>query len=125
MVLIICAQNPHLSSHRDFPKPDLSPILAPSQFKNEQKLPKMVYIIPNFLVLHFGESFMKIRTKIAKLQIHENLHKNVNEKMFSFTSLCKFYEFYEGQLKQQIFYSFILLILIYLKWQSSINFSQS
>ena len=33
---------------------------APSQFKNEQKkLPKMVYFIPNFLVLHFGENFMK------------------------------------------------------------------
>ena len=56
-----------------------------TQFKNEQKLPKRVYIIPNFLVLHFGENFMKIRTKIAKLQMHENLHKNVNENMFSFT----------------------------------------
>ena len=36
----------------------------------------MVYIILNFLVLHFGEKFMKIRTKIPKLQMHENLHKN-------------------------------------------------
>ena len=26
---------------------------------------------------------MKIRTKIGKLQMHENLHKNVNENMFS------------------------------------------
>ena len=33
---------------------------------------------------------MKLRTKIAKLQMHENLHKNVNENMFSFTFLCKF-----------------------------------
>ena len=41
----------------------------------------MMYIIPNFLVIHFGENFMKIRTKI-KLQMHENLHKNVNENMF-------------------------------------------
>ena len=49
-------------------------ISTPSQLKNEQKLPKMVIIIPNFLVLHFGENFMKIRTKIAKLQMHENLH---------------------------------------------------
>ena len=32
-------------------------------------------------VLHFGENFMKIGTKIAKLQMHENLHKNVNENM--------------------------------------------
>ena len=65
-------------------------IWASSQFKNEQKLPKMVLIIPNFLVLHCGENLMKIWTKIAKLQIHENLHKNVNENMFSFTFLCKF-----------------------------------
>ena len=65
-------------------------ILAPSQLKNEQKLPKMVFIIPNYLVLHFGENFMKIQTEIAKLQIHENLHKNMNENMFSFTFLCKF-----------------------------------
>ena len=45
-------------------------ISAPSQFRNEQKLPKMVYIIPNFLVLHFGENFMKIQTKIPNLQMH-------------------------------------------------------
>ena len=38
--------------------------------------PKMVYIIPNFIVLHFGVNFMKIRKKIAKLKMHENLHKN-------------------------------------------------
>ena len=71
----------------------------------------MVYIIPNFLVLHFGENFMKIRTKIAKLHMHENLHKNVNENMFSFTFLCNFFiNFYEKQLKDQICYSFTLLI---------------
>ena len=28
---------------------------------------------------------MKIPTKIAKLPLHENLYKNVNENMFSFT----------------------------------------
>ena len=54
-------------------------ISAPSQIKNCAKLPKIVYIIPNFLVLHFGKNFMNIRTKIAKLQMHENLDKNVNE----------------------------------------------
>ena len=42
----------------------------------------MVYIIPNFLVLYFGENFMKIQSKIPKLQMHEKLHKNVNENMF-------------------------------------------
>ena len=43
-----------------------------------------------FLVLNFGENFMKIRTKIPKLQMHANLHKNVNENMSSFTFLCIF-----------------------------------
>ena len=62
-------------------------ISSSSQFKNEQKLPKMVYIILNFLVLHFGENFMKIWTKIPKLQIYENLHKNVNENLHI---LCNF-----------------------------------
>ena len=70
-------------------------ISFPSQLKNEQKLLKMVYINTNFLVLHFGENFMKIITKIAKLQMHENLHKNVNENMFSFTFLCKFSWFFK------------------------------
>ena len=56
------------------------------QFKNEHKLPKMVYIIPNFLVLNFGYNFMKIRTKIAKLQMHENFHKNLNIFMHFFMS---------------------------------------
>ena len=48
-----------------------------------QKFPKMMYIIPNFLVLHFGENFMKMRTKTAKLQMHENLYTNMNENMLS------------------------------------------
>ena len=56
---------------------------------------------------------MKIRSKIPKLQIHENLHKNVNENMFFMSN-------YGGPLKQQICYSFTLLIsymvLIRLKW---------
>ena len=65
-------------------------ISAPSQLKIEQNLPKMVYFLPNFLVLHFGENFTKIQTKIAKLKRQENLHKNVNKNMFSFTFLCKF-----------------------------------
>ena len=73
----------------DFPRPELGLNICPFQ-ENKQKLPKMVYIILNFQVLHFGENFMKIRTKIAKLQMHENLHKNVNENRFLFTFLCKF-----------------------------------
>ena len=51
---------------------------------------------------------MKIKTKLANLQMHENLYKNVNENMFTF--LCKFsLVFYERQLKEQICYSFTLL----------------
>ena len=79
--------------NRDFPRPDLGQNIRPSQFKNELKLPKMVYIIPNFLVLHFGEIFMKIRTKIARLNMHENLHKNVNENIFHSHFYANFLEF--------------------------------
>ena len=53
----------------------------------------MVYVNPNFLVLHLGEKFVKIRTKIAKFPLHENLHKNVNENMFSFTFYANFHDF--------------------------------
>ena len=35
-----------------------------------------------FLGLHFSENFIKIRTNLPKLQMHENLHKNVNENSF-------------------------------------------
>ena len=70
----------------------------------------MVHIIPYFLLLHFGENFMIIQSKIPKLQMHENFLKNVNEIMFSFTLFMQiFMSFYGGQLKQQICYSFILL----------------
>ena len=78
-----------------------SQITTPYISKNEQKLSKMVFIIPNFLVLHFGENFMKIRLKIPKLQMHEKLQKNVNENMFSFIFFMQFFMyFYGGQLKQ-------------------------
>ena len=85
----------------DYPRPDLGRIMAPSQFNKEQKLPKMVKIIPNFLVLQFGENFMKIRSKIPKLQMHENLHKNVNENMLHLYTA-----------------NFLCVFLIHLKWQS-------
>ena len=60
------------SNYRDFPRPDLGPNIG---LFSTKKWVKVVFIIPNFLVLHFGENFMKIRTKIAKLQMHENLQK--------------------------------------------------
>ena len=86
-------------------------ILAPWEFRNKQKIPKFVYTIPIFLplVLYFGENFMKIRRKIPKRQMNENLHKNV--KHFHSHFYATFHEFfYGGQLKQQICYSFTLLI---------------
>ena len=94
----------------------LGRILSPSQFKNEQKLPKMVYIILIFLVLHFGEHFMKIRTKIPKLQIYVFIH----------IFMQFFMSFYGGQLKQQTCYSFTLPIsYMFLKcWSSSFRLHQ-
>ena len=87
----------------------------------------MVYITPKFLVLQFGENFMKTIQKYPsyRYEMHENLHKNVNENMFSFTFLCKiFMSFYDGQLKQQIFYSFTLLIshMVFNPFQMTVQF---
>ena len=73
---------------RDFPRPVLGIKYRPlPNSKMSKNFQKMVYIIPNFLVIHCGENFMKIWTKLVKLQMHEKLHKNVNENMFSFTFL--------------------------------------
>ena len=77
------------SACKDFPDLAQGWILAPSQLKNEQKRPKMVYIIPNFLDLHLVKISWKSEKKM-QLQMHENSHKNVNENMFSFTFLYKF-----------------------------------
>ena len=54
--------------------------------------------------------------------MHENLHKNVNENMFSFKFYANFHEFYEGQLKQQICYSFILPFKMAVQYQFFANF---
>ena len=53
-----------------------------------------MHIIPYFIVLHFGENFLKIQTKLAKLQMHENLHKNVNVFIHIFMQI--FMSFYDG-----------------------------
>ena len=49
---------------------------------------------------------MEIRSKIRKLQTHENLHKNVNENVFSFWHILMqiFMSFYEAQFKQLVSY---------------------
>ena len=43
----------------------------------------MKYVIDMFILLLLGESFKKIKTKTATLQIHEDLRCNVNEIRFS------------------------------------------
>ena len=65
-------------------------ISAPSKILKWAKTSQNGVYHSQFLSSKFWWKFMKILTKIAKLQIHENLHKNVNENMFSFTFLCKF-----------------------------------
>ena len=79
----------------------------------------MVYIIFNFLVLYFGENFMKIRTKIANLKMHEKLDKNVNENMLSLTFLGKFHEFLWRAIKathiSKLYIVFYLNVLIHFK----------
>ena len=114
---------------RDFPRPDLGPNNDPAQFKNEPKLSKMVCIIPNFLPIHFGENFMKIPSKIPKLQMHENLHKDVNENMYSF--ICIHSHFYVVFMSFMVVHEsnkyvtalhikfLIIWFLIHLKWRSS------
>ena len=73
--------------------PDWGQISAPSQLKNQQKLPKMGFITPNFLVLHFGQIFKKILTKKPKLQMHAKKQKNVNENTFHSHFYAIFHEF--------------------------------
>ena len=75
-ILFLISQPKHML-YKDFAWSELVPNIGPFPIKilkYVQKLLKMVYIIPNFLVLHFGENFMKIQTKIAKLRMHESLH---------------------------------------------------
>ena len=93
---------------RGFPRPDLGPNIGPFPIKNEQKLPKMVYIIPDLLVLHLGENFMKIRTKLAKLRCMKICIKMWICFLFIFMQI--FMGLCEGQLKHLICYSFTLLI---------------
>ena len=86
-------------------------ISAPCPLPNS-KMSKILYIIPNFLVLHFGENFM------AKLLIHENLHKMWMKTCIHSHFYATFHEFYEGQLKQQMP---LICFLTHLKWWSSFS----
>ena len=76
-----------IKSHvcRDFPRPDFLPGPFPIQ-KGAKNSQNSVYH-SQFLSSTFRENFMKSEQKIAKLQMHENLHKNVTENVLSFTFL--------------------------------------
>ena len=77
----------------------------------------MVFIVPNFLVIHFGEKFTKIWTKIVKLQIHEKLHKNVNEN-FIHIFMQIFMSFMKSNLSNK-YRTALYCYLIYFKWRYS------
>ena len=49
-------------------------ISAPSKSKIEQKLSQIVNNVPNSFPVQFGENSMKIRSKIAKLQMYTFTH---------------------------------------------------
>ena len=48
---------------------------------NDRNFPKLCISFP-ILALHFSEDFMKIGTNLAKLQVHEIFHNNVNVVLF-------------------------------------------
>ena len=50
----------------DFLRPDLGTNNGPFPNKKLAKTSQIVYIIPNFLVLNFGENFMTIRSKVLQ-----------------------------------------------------------
>ena len=71
--------------------------------------------LSQFISVKFWWKFHENPNKIAKLQLHENLHKNVNENMFSFTSFLQiFMSFLEGNLSNKYFtalyYSFQFIL---------------
>ena len=78
----------------------------------------MGYIIPNFLVLHFGESFMKIRTKYQSYRCMKICIRMWMKTCFHSHFYTNFQSFYDGQLKQQTCYS-LIWCFIHLKWQAS------
>ena len=79
----------------------------------------MLYSIPIFLVVHFGENFVKIRSKIPKLQMHEKFHKNVNENIHIF---MQFFTYFYGEQIKEFYTANFLYVLIHLKRQSSRSF---
>ena len=61
----------------------------------------MVSIIPNFLVLYFGENFMKYDKKYQKYRCIQKLH------VFIHIFMPHFMSFYGGQLKQLYIANFL------------------
>ena len=97
-------------------------ITAPSKFKNEQKLPKVVFIIPNFLVLRFGEnSSWKSDKKYQCYRCMKNCVKMWMKHVFIHIFMQFFMTFYGGQLKQ-LYTVNILYVFNPLKLRSSSSF---
>ena len=75
-----------------------------------------------FLALHSGESFMKVQSKVIKLQMFENLQKSANETViFSFTFLCKFSQVFligheSNKEVTALHCLFLIWFIIHLKW---------
>ena len=75
---------------RDFPKSDLGSNFGLLPIQKLSKTSQNSVYYSQYLYSIFWWTFHENLNKTAKLQIHENLHINVNENMLSFTILCKF-----------------------------------
>ena len=75
---------------RDFPKSDLGPNIGPYPIKKWAKTSQNGVYYSKFLSSTFWWKFHENPIRNSKATDPWKLHKNVNEKMFSFTILCKF-----------------------------------
>ena len=74
----------HLASQnriypRDFPRPDLGPNISHFPIQKLAKTSQNVVYHSQFLSSPFWWKGQENQNKIAQLQMHENLHKNMNQ----------------------------------------------
>ena len=67
-MLITSMQSFKLIACRDFPRPNLGPVIGPCFVPNRDRNFIINFPVSSF-VLHFGENCMKIGPKITKLQL--------------------------------------------------------
>ena len=84
-----------------------------------KNLPKCCISFP---VLHFGEKFMKIRSKYKKLQMHEKLHKMWMKTCFHSHFYAFFHVLLWWAIKAALHCWFLICFLIHLKWRSNSSF---